>query len=119
MADLSYFQGSLAPPPGGFAAADQLQMRALVPQNRKKVYEMRKVIETLSDSESWLELRRGYAPGIISGLARVEGRALGVVANNPKHLGGAIDADGALKAARFMELCDAFDVSASASGLTR
>jgi acetyl-CoA carboxylase carboxyltransferase component len=55
-----------------------------------------------------LELRRGFGPGIITALARLDGRAIGMVANDPSHLGGAIDADGADKASRFMQLCDAF-----------
>jgi len=57
-----------------------------------------------------LELRRGFGRGMVTSLIRVEGRPLGVIANNPAHLGGAIDSDGADKAARFMQLCDAFEV---------
>jgi acetyl-CoA carboxylase carboxyltransferase component len=68
------------------------------------------VIEHLADSDSVLELRHGYGPGMITALARIEGRPIGIVANNPTHLGGAIDSVGADKAARFMQLCDAFDV---------
>ncbi len=69
---------------------------------------MHTVIETLADQESALELRRQFGPGIITTLIRIEGRPLGVIANNPLHLGGAIDANAADKAARFMQLCDAF-----------
>ncbi len=57
-----------------------------------------------------LELRRGFGVGMITALARVDGRPLGVLANDPTHLGGAIDADGADKAARFLQLCDAFEL---------
>ncbi len=57
-----------------------------------------------------LELRRAFGAGMVTALARVEGRPIGVVANNPAHLAGAIDADGADKAARFLQLCDAFDL---------
>ena len=57
-----------------------------------------------------LELRAGWAPGIVTALARLEGRPVGIMANNPGHLGGAIDADGADKAARFLQLCDAHDL---------
>ena len=71
---------------------------------------MRAVIDALSDDGSVLELRRGFGAGMVTALARVEGRPLGIVANDPAHLGGAIDADGADKAARFMQLCDAFDL---------
>ncbi len=55
-----------------------------------------------------LELRGGFAAGIVTALARVDGQPLGIIANDPRHLGGAIDADGADKAARFMQLCDTF-----------
>jgi acetyl-CoA carboxylase carboxyltransferase component len=73
-------------------------------------YDVRIVIETLADEGSVLELRRHFGPGMITALARVAGRPLGIVANDPMHLGGAIDSDGADKASRFMQLCDAFDV---------
>jgi acetyl-CoA carboxylase carboxyltransferase component len=66
------------------------------------------VLQTLFDEGSVLELRRGFGPGMITALAFVDGRPLGVVANDPTHLGGAIDADGADKAARFIGMCDAF-----------
>ena len=89
-------------------AHDQTALRELIPVNRKRAYQIRAVIETLCDET--LELRRGFAPGIVTALARVDGRPLGVIANDPTHLGGAIDADGADKASRFMQLCDAFDL---------
>ena len=81
-------------------------LRDLIPANRKRIYDIRQVIDTLLNDV--LELRAGWGPGIITALARADGRALGVIANNPAHLGGAIDAEGADKAARFMQLCDAF-----------
>jgi acetyl-CoA carboxylase carboxyltransferase component len=68
------------------------------------------VLRTLADTGSVLELRRGFGPGMVTALVRVEGRPLGVVANDPTHLAGAIDRDGADKAARFLQLCDAFDL---------
>ena len=71
---------------------------------------MRQVIETLADNGSVLELRRHFGLGMITAFIRIEGRPLGVIANNPKHLSGAIDSAGADKAARFMQLCDAFDI---------
>jgi len=101
---LSYFQGDLA----SWECDDQRRLRFLIPENRLRVYDVRRVMETLADSGSLLELRRGWAPGMVTALARVEGRAVGIVANNPMHLGGAIDSDGADKAARFLQLCDAF-----------
>jgi acetyl-CoA carboxylase carboxyltransferase component len=101
---LSYFRG--ASEPG--TISDQELLRELIPQERKRVYDVRRVVDGLFDEDSVLELRRGFGPGIVTALARHEGRALGVVANDPRHLGGAIDADGADKAARFIGMCDAF-----------
>jgi acetyl-CoA carboxylase carboxyltransferase component len=68
------------------------------------------VIDGIADTGSVLELRRGFGAGMVTALTRVEGRPVGIVANDPTHLGGAIDPDGADKAARFMQLCDAFDL---------
>jgi acetyl-CoA carboxylase carboxyltransferase component len=103
---LSYFQGPLTL----WDAPDQRVMRRIIPENRLRVYDVREVITTLADIDSVLEIRRGYGNGMITSLIRIEGRAVGVVANNPVHLGGAIDSDGADKAARFLQLCDAFDI---------
>jgi acetyl-CoA carboxylase carboxyltransferase component len=89
---------------------DQRLLREIVPERRRQIYDVRKVLDGLFDEDSVLELRRGFGAGIVTALARVEGRVLGVVANQPPHLGGAIDADGADKAARFMQLCDAFEL---------
>jgi acetyl-CoA carboxylase carboxyltransferase component len=108
---LSYFADPAASGPDpGWVAADQAVLRDLVPENRRRVYDVRAVITAMADTGSVLELRAGFAPGMISALAMIEGRPLGIVANNPAHLAGAIDADGADKAARFLQLCDAFDV---------
>ncbi|HEY3725996.1 MAG TPA: carboxyl transferase domain-containing protein [Solirubrobacteraceae bacterium] len=85
---------------------DQTALRDLIPTNRKRIYDIRAVIGSLCDET--LELRRGFGPGMVTALARIEGKPLGIVANDPTHLGGAIDADGADKAARFMQLCDGF-----------
>ena len=89
---------------------DQDRLRHLIPTNRKRIYEVRAVIDALFDEGSVFELRRGFGLGMVTALARVDGRALGVIANDPTHLGGAIDAHGADKAARFMQLCDAHDL---------
>jgi acetyl/propionyl-CoA carboxylase alpha subunit/acetyl-CoA carboxylase carboxyltransferase component len=101
---LSYFQGPL----GDWSAADPRGLRHLIPENRLRVYDIRKVISALCDTGSVLELREGFAPGMITALVRIEGRPLGLIANNPMHLAGAIDGPCADKAARFMQLCDAF-----------
>jgi acetyl-CoA carboxylase carboxyltransferase component len=92
----------------GWECADQRALRHVIPDNRVRAYDTHAVLETLFDSGSVLELRAGFAPGMITAFARVEGRPYGVVANNPEHLGGAIDSDGADKAARFLQLCDAY-----------
>jgi acetyl-CoA carboxylase carboxyltransferase component len=103
---LAFFQGATAE----WACADQRLLRALVPENRLRIYDVRAVIRTLADAGSVLELRRHFGLGMVTALARVEGLPLGIVANDPSHLAGAIDRDGADKAARFMQLCDAFDL---------
>jgi acetyl/propionyl-CoA carboxylase alpha subunit/acetyl-CoA carboxylase carboxyltransferase component len=103
---LSYFQGPLS----DWECADQRRLRGIIPENRLRIYDVRKVIEMLSDTGSVLELRRHYGIGMVTALARIEGLPIGIVANNPKHLAGAIDSDGADKASRFMQLCDAFDI---------
>ena len=101
---IAYIQGRVTE----WECADQRLLRQLIPENRLRVYDIRKVIETLADRGTVLELRHQFAPGMITALIRIEGRPFGVLANNPMHLGGAIDADGADKAARFLQLCDAF-----------
>jgi acetyl-CoA carboxylase carboxyltransferase component len=103
---LSYFQGET----WEWQEPDQRLMRRIVPENRLRAYDVRAVINTLADEGSVLDLRSGFGIGSITSLIRVEGKPLGVIANNPSHLGGAIDSDGADKAARFMQLCDAFDI---------
>tara|TARA_Y100000590_G_scaffold449895_1_gene588782 strand:- start:3145 stop:4947 length:1803 start_codon:yes stop_codon:yes gene_type:complete len=101
---LSYFQGSIP----DWDCEDQRKLRHLVPENRVRAYEVREIIDTLFDSDSVLEIRKDFGLGIITSLARIEGIPVGVIANNPSHLGGAIDSDAADKASRFMQLCDAF-----------
>ncbi|MGL4317990.1 MAG: carboxyl transferase domain-containing protein [Pseudomonas sp.] len=103
---LSYFQGKRS----DWQCADQRELRHLIPENRLRVYDIRQVIATLADSGSVLELRRQFAPGLITAFIRLEGKPFGLIANNPSHLGGAIDALAGDKAARFMQLCDAFDI---------
>ncbi len=103
---LSYFQG----PVSNWECADQRLLRTIIPENRLRIYDVRKVIDTLADTGSVLEIRRQFGLGMVTAFIRIEGRPLGVIANNPTHLAGAIDSDGADKAARFMQLCDAFDI---------
>jgi acetyl/propionyl-CoA carboxylase alpha subunit/acetyl-CoA carboxylase carboxyltransferase component len=103
---LSYFQGPIAT----WDAPDQRMLRHAVPENRLRLYDMRTIIQTIADKDSVLELREKFGVGIITAFIRVEGRPLGVIANNPHHLSGAIDSNGADKGARFLQLCDAFDI---------
>ncbi|MGE0570056.1 MAG: carboxyl transferase domain-containing protein [Dehalococcoidia bacterium] len=103
---LSYFQGTIPT----WEAPEQRRLRHIVPENRLRLYNMRDVIETLADKGSILEIREKFGVGIITAFIRVEGRPMGVIANNPHHLAGAIDSDGADKGARFVQLCDAFDI---------
>ncbi len=71
--------------------ADQRLLRAAIPENRLRIYDVRRVIETLADTGSVLELRRDFGLGMVTALVRIEGRPLGIIANNPTHLAGAID----------------------------
>ncbi|MBT5140963.1 MAG: biotin carboxylase [Acidimicrobiaceae bacterium] len=100
---LSYFQGSLS----DWESHDQTAMRDVVPENRKRIYDAREAVTLLSDIDAVLELRPLFGRSIVTALARIEGRPVGIIANDPGHLGGAIDSDSADKASRFMQLCDA------------
>ena len=99
---LSYFQGRLSE----WSAPDPQALRQVLPENRVRSYDMRDVLHGVADEGSLLELRAGFGVGIFTALARVEGRPVGLLASNPAHLGGAIDADAADKAARFLQLCN-------------
>ena len=103
---VGYFQGPLA----DWTCADQRLLRRVVPENRLRVYDIRKVIELIADDGSVLELRPKFGLAMVTAFIRVEGRPMGVFANNPMHLGGAIDSDASDKAARFLQLCEAFDI---------
>ena len=103
---LSYFQGPL----NDWTCAEQELLRDCIPEDRRRAYDVHAVVDLLADAGSVFELRAHFAPGMVSALIRLEGRPIGVLANNPLHLAGAIDADCADKAARFMQLCEAFDL---------
>ena len=103
---LGFFQGSGAE----FTAPDAQALRDVVPENRLRVYDTLAAIAGIVDAGSLLALRTGFGLGIHTALARIEGRPVGLLANNPAHLGGAIDADAADKAARFMQLCNAHGI---------
>src|SRR5262249_14210490 len=111
---LSYLPTSWrSQPPDGAAAApaaDARPIRQTVPAEERRAYDMHKVIDALVDDGSFFELKALWAKELIIGFARLDGRAVGVVANNPLHLGGVLFVDSADKAARFIWLCDAFNV---------
>ncbi len=100
---LSYFDGRVRVD----EHTDQRTLRHLVPENRLRAYRVRPVLDALFDTGSVLELRAGFGTGVVTALARLAGRAVGVLANDPEHLGGAIDGDAADKATAFLELCQA------------
>jgi acetyl-CoA carboxylase carboxyltransferase component len=101
---LGYFRGAGEPGP----APDQARLRDLVPERERRAYDPRPIVETLADEGSVTVLRERFAPEMLTALARIEGRPLGIVANDTRHMAGAITGNGADKAARFMQLCDAF-----------
>lgn len=103
---LSYFQGTI----DDWECADQRILRHLVPENRLRVYDMRRVLHTLADTGSVLELRKDFGFGMITAFARIEGRPVGIIANNPSHLSGALDVEACDKGARFLALCDAYNI---------
>ena len=103
---LSYFQGPLAE----WTCSDQTALRDVVPEHRRTAYDTRRAIEILADTGTVLELRPKFGRTIVTAFARIEGRPVGVIANDPRHMGGAIDVNGADKASRFMQLCDAHDL---------
>ncbi len=103
---VSYFQGPIAE----WECADQRLLRHVVPEDRLRIYDVRDVINTLCDTGSVIELRPKFGLGMVTAFGRLEGRPIGILANNPVYLAGAIDSDGSDKAARFMQLCDAFDI---------
>jgi acetyl-CoA carboxylase carboxyltransferase component/biotin carboxyl carrier protein len=103
---LAYFQG----PVDDWECADQRLLRQAVPEDRLRVYDVRALIDVLADTGSVLELRPRFGRAMVTALVRVEGQPMGLIANNPAHLGGAIDSDASDKAARFLQLCEAFDL---------
>ena len=103
---ISYFQG----PVDQWEAPDQRMLRHIVPEDRAEMYDMYEIIDTIADVDSILEIRRAFGVGIITAFIRVEGMPMGLIANNPHHLSGAIDSDASDKAARFLQLCDTFDI---------
>ena len=103
---LAFFQGSTAPGP----EPDQARLRGLVPERERRAYAVAPIIETIADEGSAVFLRERFAPEMVTALARIEGRPVGFIANDTRHMAGAITSDGADKAARFLQLCDAYGI---------
>ena len=101
---LSYFQGPVA----DWQCPDQTVLREVIPEDRRWAYPVRRIIETIADEGSFLELRRIYGRGVVTGFLRIEGRPVALLANDCQQLGGALDSESSEKAAEFLEICDAF-----------
>ncbi len=103
---LGMTQGNLA----DWTAPDPQLARDAVPANRKQVYDMHDALGSVVDVDTLIELRPSWNPGMITAFARVEGRPVAIIANNPLHLSGAIDHGGATKSAEFMQLADSWGI---------
>jgi acetyl-CoA carboxylase carboxyltransferase component len=103
---LAYFSGPTAAGP----APDTRALRDLVPENPRRAYNVRKAIEGIADVGSVQELKAGYGRAVVTSLIRIGGKPVGVVANQPMFLAGAIDSPASIKTAHFIQLCDAFDI---------
>jgi acetyl-CoA carboxylase carboxyltransferase component len=112
---LSYFPSNCEDEPPVLPVTDPIDRRDealldLLPDNPRRAYDMYKLIGAIVDHGEWLDLKPRFARTIITCLARVGGRSVGIVANQPNHMGGILDVDSADKAARFIQICDAFNV---------
>jgi acetyl-CoA carboxylase carboxyltransferase component len=101
---LAYFQGATEPGP----EPDQARLRDFVPERRRRAYDPRPIVETLADEGSVTFLRGRFAPEMVTALARIEGHPLGIVCNDTRHMAGAVTSEASDKAARLLQLCDAF-----------
>ncbi|MDT4893576.1 MAG: acetyl-CoA/propionyl-CoA carboxylase carboxyl transferase subunit [Pseudonocardiales bacterium] len=89
---------------------DDQDLSALLPENLKRAYDVHPLVAGVLDEGSFLELHAKFAPNMVTGLGRLTGRTVGVLANNPLRLGGCLDSPSAEKAARFVRMCDAFGI---------
>lgn len=104
------YLGFFAPSDAPVTAPDAARLSRLVPENPRRAYDVRKVIDGIVDVGTVQELRRGFGRAVVTALARLGGRTVGVVANQPMFMAGAIDSEAGAKAARFTQLCDAYDI---------
>lgn len=86
------------------------EIEGIVPQDQRRTYDVRKVIDTFVDKDSFFEVHKAFARNVVVGLARLEGKVVGIVANQPAYLGGSLDVDASDKAARFVRFCDGFNI---------
>ncbi|MCC6524612.1 MAG: acyl-CoA carboxylase subunit beta [Polyangiaceae bacterium] len=112
---LSFLPSSCEGEPPRLPVTDPIERREeslldLLPANPRQSYDMYKLVAAIVDHGEWLDLKPRWAKNIITCFARIGGRSVGIVANQPKHLGGILDVDASDKAARFMQICDAFNV---------
>ena len=109
---LSYFQKSSPSQTNrsDSLAQDQTILQSALPENRRQTYSVRNIIEVLCDTNEFTELGSGYGQSIVTGLSRIDGKAVGIMANDCMSLGGAIDVHAGQKAAKFMQLCDQFEL---------
>jgi acetyl-CoA carboxylase carboxyltransferase component len=103
---LGYFAG----PVESFLEPDQLRLRELVPARERRAYKVAPIVETLCDEGSVTFLREAFAREMTTAFGRIEGRPVGIIANNTMHMAGAVTSDASDKAARFLQLCDAFGI---------
>jgi acetyl-CoA carboxylase carboxyltransferase component len=101
---LGYFRG----PVGEWSAADQAGLRNAVPESSRRAYDAVPIIRTIADEGSVTVLREDFAPELVTALARIQGRPVGIIANNSKFKAGVVTGEAADKATRFMQLCDSF-----------
>ncbi len=101
---LGYFRG----PVGEWSAADQASLREAVPESSRRAYDVVPIVQTICDEGSATLLRERFAPELVTALARIEGRPVGIIANNCQFKAGVVTGEAADKAARFMQLCDSF-----------
>jgi len=110
---LSYFPTNWREEPPAAVAADPVSdttIRELVPEDENKPFDVVKLIETLVDADSFLEVQKRWAKELVTGYARIDGRVVGIVANQPKQRGGVLFVDSSDKAARFIWTCNAFNI---------
>ncbi|MGF6951235.1 acetyl-CoA carboxylase carboxyltransferase component [Neobacillus sp. B4I6] len=110
---ISFFPSSFIAKPKmteGAAAKQGRELEAIIPENQNAPFDMYECIDRLVDQDSFYEIKKLFAPELITGLARIDGRAIGIIANQPKVKGGVLFVDSADKAAKFIQLCDAFHI---------